>query len=67
MSVDLDLLPRASDRTASVSPFAPFAEVLAPPATRDYTQTPAYEMPVLARTAQKLTEMQWARPVRIFA
>ncbi len=40
-----------------VSPFAPFPEALAPAATRDYTQTPAYELPVF-RTAQKRSEIQ---------
>ena len=56
MSVDLALLRRNTD-TARVSPFAPFPQVLAPPAARDYTQTPAYELPVLAQRAIKLTEI----------
>jgi len=52
-NVNLDLLCR----TAQTSPFAPFPSVLAPPPARDYTQTPTYEIPVLARTAQKLREI----------
>ena len=56
-TVNLDLLRRATD-TAYVSPFAPFPEVLAPATDRDYTQTPAYEVPVLAGPkARKLREM----------
>ena len=56
MSVDLKSLRRATD-TAYVSPFAPFPAVLAPATTRDYTITPAYELPVLAGIAQKLSNI----------
>ena len=58
MSIDLDLLRRAIDDTR-IAPFASFPDVLAIVTTRDYTQTPAYEVPVL-RAVTKLTEMQWA-------
>ena len=58
MSVDLKALRRTTD-TAYVSPFAPFPAVLAPAAARDYTITPAYELPVLAGIAQKLSNMHF--------
>ena len=58
MSIDLKSLRRATD-TAYVSPFAPFPAVLAPATTRDYTITPAYELPVLAGIAQKLSNMHF--------
>lgn len=55
-NANLDLL-RSSDDTKSASSFAPFPEVLAPPAYRDYTQVPSYELPVF-RNARKLAEVQ---------
>ena len=58
MSVDLKSLRRATD-TAYVSPFAPFPAVLAPATTRDYTQTPAYEVSPVARVAQKLRNIRF--------
>ena len=58
MSVDLKALRRITD-AAYVSPFAPFREVLAPAATRDYTITPTYEVPMIAGTAQKLNNIRF--------
>lgn len=41
------------------------AEVLAPAATRDYTQTPAYEIPVLKGVAMKLADIQGMTGLRV--
>jgi len=58
---NLEMLRRATDPQVFVSPFAPFPTVLAPPTNRDYTQVPAYEMPVL-RMVRKVNDVQgWTR------